>query len=52
MIYVTSGLVDALLDMAENADPDDVTVGLATSTAAELSIDDLPPVVYLTEEWL
>ena len=43
MIYVTSGLVDALLDMAANAEPDDLTVGLATSTAAELSIDELPP---------
>jgi hypothetical protein len=43
VIYVTSGLVDALLDMAANAEPDDLTVGLATSTAAELSIDELPP---------
>lgn len=43
MIYVTSGLVDALLEMAENADPDDVTIGLATSTAGELSIGGLPP---------
>lgn len=42
VIYATSGLVDALLDMAENADPDDVTVGLATSPADELAIDAVP----------
>ncbi|MEF8757955.1 MAG: hypothetical protein V5A33_06935 [Halobacteriales archaeon] len=42
MIYATSGLVDALLDMAGNADPDDVTVGLATSPADDLAIDAVP----------
>lgn len=43
MIYVTGGLVDVLLDMAESADPDDVTVDLATTPAGELSIDAVPP---------
>ena len=43
MIYATSGLVDALLEMAASADPDDVTVALATTPAGDLSIDDVSP---------
>jgi hypothetical protein len=42
VIHATSGLVDALLDIAENNDPDEVTVGLATTPAREFSIDDVP----------
>lgn len=43
MVYVTDGLVDALLDIAESADPDNVTVGLATTPAIDLGIEEIPP---------
>lgn len=44
MVYVTRGLVDVLIDLASDADPDDVTTGLAVTPAGELEgADDLPP---------
>lgn len=36
MVYVTRALVDVLLDLASNADPDDVTTGVSVTPAAEL----------------
>lgn len=36
MVYATRGLVDALLDLAAGADPDDLTVSLAVTPAGEL----------------
>ncbi|WIV66955.1 hypothetical protein [Natrialbaceae archaeon AArc-T1-2] len=44
MIYVTRGLVDVLLDLASDADPDDVTTGLSVTPAGELEgAGRLPP---------
>lgn len=36
MVYVTSGLVDVLLDFASDADPSPVTTGLSVTPAGEL----------------
>ncbi|PSP54529.1 hypothetical protein BRC82_10130 [Halobacteriales archaeon QS_1_67_19] len=35
MVYATRGLVDALLELAEQAEPDRLTVSLAVTSAAE-----------------
>ncbi|MCU4925477.1 hypothetical protein OB905_05670 [Halobacteria archaeon AArc-dxtr1] len=44
MVYVTRGLVDILLDLASDADPNDVSTGVQTMPAGELSgADGLPP---------
>ena len=39
MVYVTRGLVDALLDMAESAEPEQANVVLASTPAAEFETD-------------
>ena len=36
MVYVTRGLVDVMIDLASDADPDDVTTGLSVTPAEEL----------------
>ena len=44
MVYVTRGLVDVLLDLASEADPDDVTTGVSVTPAGELAgAGSLPP---------
>lgn len=44
MVYVTRALVDVLLDLASNADPDRVTTGVSVTSADELEgADGLPP---------
>lgn len=43
MIYATRGLVETLLRMAEEADPDSVTISIAVTQASELPETDLPP---------
>ncbi|RZH68187.1 MPN domain-containing protein [Natrinema altunense] len=44
MVYVTRGLVDILLALASDADPDDVTTGVSVVPAIELNgADGLPP---------
>ncbi|WP_222917860.1 hypothetical protein [Natrinema sp. SYSU A 869] len=44
MVYVTRGLVDILLDLASDADPDGVTTGVSVIPASELEgADGLPP---------
>lgn len=42
MVYATSGLADALLDLAREAEPESVTISLATTPAGEFT-DSLPP---------
>lgn len=44
MVYVTRGLVDVLLDLASDADPDELTTGVSVSPAGDLEgAVDLPP---------
>ena len=43
MVYVTRGLVETLLGMARDAEPNDVTISLAVTEAAELPDADLDP---------
>jgi len=43
VIYATRGLVETLLRMAEEADPDSVTISVAVTQASELLETDLPP---------
>lgn len=43
MIYATRGLVDTLLRMASEADPDDVTISVAVTDAGDLTETDLDP---------
>jgi hypothetical protein len=46
VVYITRGLVDVLLDLAADADPQSLTAGLAVSRADELEGPDagtLPP---------
>ena len=45
MVYITRGLVDVLLDLASDADPDRVTTGVSVTPAGELegSTTELPP---------
>ncbi|SEW10924.1 MPN domain-containing protein [Natrinema salifodinae] len=46
MVYVTRALVDVLLDLASEADPDDVTTGVSITPAGDLEgagADGLPP---------
>ena len=43
MVYVTRGLVETLLRMAREAEPNDVTISLAVTQAAELPDADLEP---------
>ena len=43
MVYVTRGLVETLLRMARDAEPNDVTISLAVTEAAELPDADLAP---------
>ncbi|AJF26606.1 hypothetical protein SG26_13120 [Haloarcula sp. CBA1115] len=42
MVYVTRGLVETLLRLASEAEPDDVTISLAVTPAGELPDADLP----------
>ncbi|OLZ40157.1 hypothetical protein A6E15_03810 [Natrinema saccharevitans] len=43
MVYVTRGLVDVLLDLASDADPDELTTGVSVSPAGDLEgAADLP----------
>ena len=42
-MYVTRGLVETLLRMARDAEPNDVTISLAVTQAAELPDADLDP---------
>ncbi len=44
MVYITRALVDVLLDLASDADPDRVTTGVSITPAGELKgADELPP---------
>jgi len=43
VVYVTRGLVETLLRMAREAEPDDVTISLAVTPAEELPEADLEP---------
>jgi len=44
VVYVTRALVDVLLDLASDADPNDVTTGVSVTVADELEgADSLPP---------
>ena len=44
MVYVTRGLVDVLLDLASDADPNDVTTGVSVTPAGDLDgAEALPP---------
>ncbi|RBI64277.1 hypothetical protein [halophilic archaeon] len=44
MVYVTQGLVEALLELAAEAEPEKVTISLAVTPAGDLSGDvDLSP---------
>lgn len=44
MVYVTRALVDVLLDLASDADPDSVTTGVSVSAAGDLEgADGLAP---------
>lgn len=43
MIYATRGLVETLLGMADDADPDSVTVAVAATPAGDLPETDLDP---------
>jgi len=43
VVYVTRGLVETLLGMARDAEPNDVTISLAVTEAAELPDADLDP---------
>jgi len=43
VVYVTRGLVETLLRMARDAEPNDVTISLAVTEAAELPDADLAP---------
>ena len=44
MVYVTRGLVDVLLELAADAEPESLTVSLAVTSADELEGDvDVPP---------
>ncbi|WP_436344884.1 hypothetical protein [Natronorubrum sp. FCH18a] len=44
MVYITRALVDVLLDLASDADPDRVTTGVSITSAAELAgASGLPP---------
>lgn len=44
MIYITRALVDVLIDLARDADPDAVSTGVSTTRAGALEgADDLPP---------
>lgn len=43
MVYATRGLVETLLRMAEEADPESVTISVAVTRAAEIPEADLPP---------
>jgi len=43
VVYVTRGLVETLLRLAREAEPDDVTISLAVTPAAELPDADLDP---------
>lgn len=43
MVYVTRGLVETLLRMAREAEPNDVTISLAVTKAKELPEADLDP---------
>lgn len=45
MVYATRGLVDSLLQMAEDADPDEVTIPVATTPAGDIPDCDLDPEV-------
>lgn len=45
MVYITRALVDVLIDLASDADPDRVTTGVSVTPAGELeeAATDLPP---------
>ncbi|RQG90666.1 hypothetical protein [Natrarchaeobius chitinivorans] len=44
MVYITRGLVEVLLDLASDADPDRVTTGVSVTPAGELEgADAVPP---------
>lgn len=43
MVYVTRGLVDTLLRLGREAEPDDVTISLAVTRAEDLPDADLDP---------
>ena len=43
MVYATRGLVRTLLRMAEETDPERVTISVAVTSASDLPAADLPP---------
>jgi hypothetical protein len=50
VVYVTSGLVEVLLDLAAEAEPEPVNVVLASSLASDLTFDDARPSGLSDEE--
>jgi hypothetical protein len=50
VVYVTSGLVEVLLDIASDAEPEPVNVVLASSTVSELAFEGARPTELADEE--
>lgn len=52
MVYITRGLLTALLDLGADRDPADVTVSLAVTPAEELDADLPPDASVFTDMYL
>lgn len=52
MVYITRGLLEALLELADDRDPKSVTVALAVTDAAELDVDLSPETPIFTDMYL
>lgn len=49
MVYATGALLDGLLTIASDRDPDDVSIALATTDARDLDVDLAPDTRVLTD---
>ena len=52
VVYITRGLLTALLELADDRDPESVTVALAVTDGAELDADLPPEAVVYTDMYL
>lgn len=52
MVYITRGLLTALLELGADRDPDSVTVSLAVTSAADLAVDLPNDVSVFTDMYL
>lgn len=52
MVYITRGLLTALLDLGADRDPSDVTVSLTVTHAGELDVDLPPEASVFTDMYL